>query len=114
MIKKNVTCCGKPRVLACDAKCGKAWGISRRPSRYFNPDEDIDDYVYEPDSVLGIAPPDPGTYEGGHGKPTCKEERLNKWCYRECERSVSVRPSEPIVLPDLEHPKPNKPNRQIP
>jgi hypothetical protein len=58
---------GQPVVIVCDGKCDQAWGINWHGDKG------------------DIAPIDPGTYEGGHAKPTnyCH----NKWCARECERS---------------------------
>ena len=53
-------------------------------------------------------PVDPGTYEGEHGKPRTKEARLNKWCARECERSVIVDPGIPIELHDFSQRQYNK------
>lgn len=74
--------------MACDARCDKAWGINNRPKRRLSNNED--DYVWVGDDQLGTAPADPGTYEGDEPKPRTPEERLNKWCFRECERSVKA------------------------
>lgn len=71
--------------VVCDARCDKAWGHNNRPKIEFN-DDDPDDYAYLADHELGVAPVDPGTYEGGHGKPETIAEFPNKWCVRECER----------------------------
>lgn len=73
--------------LACDGNCTKAWGINRRPFEKLS--ENPDDVAYLADHELGEAPSDPGTYEGGYGKPSPDggPNRQNKWCYRECERS---------------------------
>jgi hypothetical protein len=54
--------------------------------------------IFLADDELGMAPIDPGTYEGGHGKPENKNERLNKWCARECERSIIVEVNQPLEL----------------
>jgi hypothetical protein len=62
---------------------------------------DEEDYAFLADGELGEAPADPGTAEGGHGKPRAPGERLNKWCCRECERSVKVEPGEDFELPDF-------------
>ena len=80
-------------VLACDGNCAKAWG-TRRP--HIQLSDDIDDVVYMADWELGDAPSDPGSYEGVHGKPDIGNgpERQNKWCARECERSVYVPPDQ--------------------
>lgn len=77
---------GKPGALICDARCDKAWGINNRPRVEHDPD-DPDDISFKSDDELGEAPDDPGTYEGGEGKPQTDEQRHNKWCLRECERS---------------------------
>lgn len=119
MIAKSIVYFGKPCILACDANCKKAWGINNRPLIYLEdptlkvygegftdrryPDDESlnpDDYVHLADGELGDAPDDPGTYEGGHAKPTSPEERLNKWCARECERQVIVDDNEDFELPD--------------
>lgn len=93
---------GKTVYLSCDAKCNKAWGINSRPKVQLSDDED--DYVYVADSLLEEAPSDPGTYEGGHAKPTNKIH--NKWCARECERSTKTNHSNPVIR-DMENPQPN-------
>jgi len=86
-------------VILCDGNCHKAWGINNRPSVAFS--DDPDDIAYLADGELGIAPDDPGTYEGGHAKPDASAGpgRQNKWCYRECERSISIARSESFRRP---------------
>lgn len=92
MIARQITYFGQPAVVACDARCEKAWGSVTRPSE---PASDADDdVVFLADHELGEAPADPGTYEGGHAKPTCRANRLNKWCVRACERSVMSVPGK--------------------
>lgn len=110
MIIKAVLYFGQPCALVCDARCEKAWGINSRPQVRF---DDEDDTAYLADDELGIAPEDPGTYEGGRAKPVRPEERLNKWCARECERSVkfSGETPEDIVLPDFSRRRYNQPWR---
>jgi hypothetical protein len=62
----------------------------------------VDDTVMLADDELGDAPADPGTYEGGHGKPADANFRLrSKWCARECERARIFDPDEDIQPPDL-------------
>lgn len=121
MIVKSGTFFGHPIILACDAKCNKAWGINNRPEVYVQDPEqkvyglgfadgvpedesiDLDDTADLADGELGEAPADPGVYEGGQGKPRTPEERLNKWCARECERCRIVKdefPVEDFELPD--------------
>lgn len=87
---------GKNRQVACDEKCNKAWGINCRPSVLLS--DNPDDFAYLSDDELSIAPPDPGTYEGGHAKPINQCEIPNKWCVRECERLVMCEIHEEIVL----------------
>ena len=100
MIAKHILYLGNPLILACDAKCEKAWGHNRRPKVQLDPSNE-DDYEYLADGELPVAPVDPGTYEGGHAKPAEKADRLNKWCCRECERSVMVKYGEDFDLPDF-------------
>lgn len=103
MIKKEILYFGQKAIIACDERCEKAWGINSRPSINLDKDDD-DDVVILSDEELGLAPEDPGTYEGGHAKPIYKEDRLNKWCCRECERCYLSAPNEhdlPVKLKDF-------------
>jgi hypothetical protein len=79
----------------------KAWGIQCRPKVQLS--EEDDDYEWLADDELGNAPLDPETYEGGHGKPDNNQvESINKWCARQCERSIVWdRADAPPVLPDF-------------
>lgn len=102
MIQKEIIYFGQKAIIACDEKCNKAWGINNRPRIQLDENNE-DDYVWLADNELGEAPDDPGIYEGFEmcGKPQSKEERLNKWCCRECERHFINKPGEydkPIVL----------------
>lgn len=114
MIAKSITMFGHPCILACDAKCHKAWGINNRPRVFLDespqvvrgygfdvshyPESDDANFDYDntaklADGELPDAPPSSeqlGTYEGDHGKPETPDQRLNKWCARECERSVII------------------------
>jgi hypothetical protein len=123
MIAKSGTYFGQPILLACDAKCSKAWGIADRPRVYLQeqpqvirrgdfeggyfPDNeslDMDDYAFLADDELPDAPVDPGSYEGDEGKPRKPEQRLNKWCARACERSCIIDDKFPVKdfeLPDF-------------
>lgn len=92
MIARQITYFGQPAVVACDARCDKAWGSVTRPSEPVS-DAD-DDVVFLADDELGEAPADPGTYEGGHAKPVSRDDRLNKWCVRACERCAMSRPGK--------------------
>lgn len=99
MIAKNIQYFGRECVLACDAGCNKAFGINSRPREQLSDNED--DYAFLADSEVGVAPQDPGTYEGGYGKPMGQHDRLNKWCARECERSVRADKGEDVKLKDF-------------
>lgn len=109
MLKKEIIWFGKNAVLCCDGKCNKAWGMNNRPKNQLSDNED--DYEYLADHELDDAPVDPGTYECDHAKPTVVglglRARLNKWCARECERSVIAVGDEAIKLPDLSKRYPN-------
>lgn len=115
MLTKNIVWFGNAAIIACDGKCDKAWGINNRPRKQFS--DDPDDYVFLSDDEIGEAPGDPGTYEGGDGKPSAtplKDARqMNRWCCRECERCVLLSPSEPIVVRDLQRPEPNLRKRSV-
>lgn len=101
MITKNITYFGKSAIIGCDGKCEKAWGINARPKI------EVDRITFmKSDDELGAAPLNPGTYEGGCAKPTNKEQMLNKWCCRECERcdinDIGTAPvPESLKLPDF-------------
>src|SRR5262245_5976483 len=100
LIAKQILYFGHELILVCDARCDKAWGINRRPRVQLSP-TDEDDYAFLADGELGEAPADPGTAEGGHRKPRTPGERLNKWCCRECERSLKIEPGKDFELPDF-------------
>ena len=109
MLEQSIIAFGRPMVLRCDGRCDKAFGINGRPRRMLS--DDPDDYVYLADSEVGVAPPPGqtiGLSEGGHLKPSATPlvdaSRMNKWCFRECERSVSDGP-----LPDFERSRQNIP-----
>ena len=87
------------KIVSCDGKCNKAWGLNSRPIK--NQEEvnkDLNsgnellmvDYIYFEDDELGEAPINPGTYEGGEGKPISPNDFPNKWCVRECERCKMI------------------------
>lgn len=120
-IARDVLFGGQKCVVACDAKCHKAWGMNQRlqfhrdntgayrkmsneeiEDRAICPDEN--DTMYLPDADMDEAPVEPGTWEGEDTKPVDPEDRLNKWCTRECERSVLVDRGHPITLPNFDHP----------
>ena len=99
-IHKEILYFGKYVLLSCDGRCEKAWGISHRPSVALNSNNE-DDYAWLADGELEEAPDDPGTYEGGQGKPTPDEKLESKWCARECERSTLTNSGEHIEPVDL-------------
>lgn len=101
-MEKIIQYVGQYAKVACDEKCNKAWGMNERPTVQLSDDED--DYAYLSDDELGEAPEDPGTYEGGEGKPVDKQGIPNKWCVRECERCSMSSPgkfNEPLRLKDF-------------
>ena len=94
VLTKQIKAFGEALEIRCDGKCSKAWGVNNRPQEHFDP-ADPDDYAFLADQEIeGDAPRDPGTYEGGHGKPSGEDltdpARMNKWCFRECERCVEA------------------------
>ena len=111
MIRKDIKYAGQSATVVCDGKCSKAWGINNRPALRLDPTNE-DDIVWLADPELGDAPEDPGTYEGGHAKPTCEAERMNKWCVRECERSSMFRPGVEIRVKDWSKRRANLPGRE--
>jgi hypothetical protein len=104
---KQILWFGNHVTLACDGKCNKAWGINNRPKIEFDPNEP-DDYAFLADSELEEAPANPGTQEGGWGKPSGPRE-MNKWCSRECERSGIFEAGDAITLPDYSVRRYNQP-----
>jgi hypothetical protein len=106
MLKKQIVYFGQQCILACDGNCNKAWGINSRPKNQLS-EEDEDDYEWLSDNELKFAPQNPGTYEGDHAKPIITDEKLNKWCARECERSSIFKLDEPIILDDFNKRIPN-------
>lgn len=100
MLSKEVVFFGHKVVIACDERCDKAWGLNCRPSVQLDPN-DYDDFAFLADDELGIAPEDPGTYEGSCGKPIEESEKLNKWCCRQCERCIMCDLGEEIKLRDF-------------
>ncbi len=108
MIAKLIRAYGMPMVVACDAQCDKAWGITERPKERLSDDED--DVVFLADGELGTAPAESSTTEGGIGKPQTPEDRLNRWCFRACERSQSSAEMQALVtLPDWSKRRHNQP-----
>lgn len=123
MLVKQIVFLGGARLLACDGRCHKAWGIQARPRRALSSAED--DFVYLGDDVLGTAP-GPGkteiVSEGVDCKPSAvaldvsNAQRMNRWCARQCERvrifEVGVEVS-PLRLPDMVDPLPNFSARRV-
>lgn len=109
-LRSEILYYGRRTVVACDRDCTHAWGCTLRP-RSETLSEDEDDFALLSDVEAGTAPEDPGTYEGGYGKPM-QSLRHNKWCVRECERSVKWpwgQPEKP--LPDFSGRTYNIPSR---
>ena len=112
---------GKPSFCICDRKCEKAWGISSRNAENKNAIEfdenEPDDIAYLPDHEVGIAPRDPGTYEGCGGVGPMSGSKPwhptihNKWCYRECERSEIIAYGEALEVRRFDKPRYNMPSR---
>ena len=97
-LKKQITYFRERATVACDGRCDKAWGRQVRP--HVDPDDFESDFAADAD--LETAPEDPETYEGGVAKPTQLEDRMNKWCTRQCERcwiSPVGQPGAPVELP---------------
>lgn len=93
-------------LVVCDQQCQKAWGFDRRPGeRRSDPDDRI---WYSDDEIIDPAPDDPGSYEGGQGKPF-RPSRHNKWCVRACERSNMIEIGKPIHCDDWSHRHYNQP-----
>jgi hypothetical protein len=101
MKKKEILFFGKKRIVACDNKCHKAWGINERPKKQLD-NNDPDDYYFLPDQKLGIAPSISKYEECDKNKPV--KDELNKWCVRQCERSKIFNLNEEIKLPDFSKP----------
>jgi hypothetical protein len=101
VLRKEIVYCSQAAILICDGLCSKAWGINNRPRVQLSDDED--DYAFLADGELGEAPRDPGTYEGDQAKPAGAKgpDDMNKWCARECERCLLLRPGDPEVLEDF-------------
>jgi hypothetical protein len=98
MQTKVIRWMGHWATLSCDAKCHKAWGVQTRPKVQLGSDDD--DFAWLADSELGDAPNNPGTWEGGDGKPS-SPAGMNKWCARECERSDVALTPENVSLPNF-------------
>ena len=97
-LKTEISFFGQQVTVVCDLKCEKAWGSNSRPKLQLS--DNIDDYVWLTDGELGEAPENPGTYEGGQGKPF-HPDKHNKWCVRECERSETFERGQKIMLKDF-------------
>jgi hypothetical protein len=126
MLSKTIPYFGKLQVVSCDGRCDKAWGINLRPAVYFDSNgavigeracndagsntiyrgidrENFDDYAFLADNEVSTAPSHPQTWEGGDGKPAAttipNATYINKWCIRQCERSITTNPGQTITLP---------------
>lgn len=96
MLAKTITCLGRQAILICDKNCAQAWGLNSRPTF------EVEGRKFWIKDGEQISPNNPGTEEGGHVKPAGGQDhyKLNKWCARECERSVIVHCGESFILPD--------------
>lgn len=112
MHTKQITFFGQKVTMACDGLCRKAWGINQRPKVEFDENEP-DDIAWLADNELGEAPSDPGTYEGGHGKPDGPHD-MNKWCARECERSEIFKEGETVTVRNFTQRRYNQPWKHTP
>lgn len=110
-LPQRIAFCGQQVDVACDRRCDKAWGLDLRPRKQLS--EDPDDYVFTSDGELGTAPFPSDSTEGDQGKPSATSHQgpLNKWCVRQCERSVMVDAGRPVELRDFARPRPNRPNK---
>ena len=114
MLKGIVQSFTGPCVIACDGKCHKAWGIQCRPAIQLD-EIDLDDFCWlSDDEIEGDAPRNPGTSEGGWYKPLSHDQFPNKWCSRQCERSIIVSEKSQITLKDFSKRLYNKPRKTIP
>jgi hypothetical protein len=69
LLTTSILYSGKRCLAVCDHKCNKAWWFDGdRPQRR-DPAEP-DDVIWFADREVGIAPANPGSYEGGQGKPS--------------------------------------------
>jgi hypothetical protein len=107
ILKTEIIYFGKRCTAVCDRNCSKAFGINNRPS--IRNETNDDDIIWLADHEVPDAPDDPGTYEGGHGKPF-HPDRHNKWCVRECERSSITDPGEKLSIPDFSQRRYNCPS----
>lgn len=132
-MEKIIDFLGQRAKINCDENCGKAWGMNSRPRVYpelgdtvyglnetdiypSREDEskiDVNNYVYLADGELPVAPVHPGTEEGGERKPVNDAQKMNKWCYRECERCNMSELGEweqPLPVLDFSQRRPNIPD----
>lgn len=117
LLLKHGIAYGEKVTFGCDGRCDKAWGINGRPAIRLSRRDD--DTVWIPDDVLGVAPgpgQTVGLSEGGDIKPSAVQMNaataMNKWCFRECERSARTDGHVNVLLvPDLNRPHPNIPRR---
>lgn len=97
-------------LAVCDYRCDKAWGISGDRPELSRGSDDVDDVIWFADDEVAVAPDNPGSFEGGFGKPMHPQEH-NKWCVRECERSDVIEIGESISCPDWSHRVYNQPHK---
>lgn len=103
LFTSEITIFGEQKTIACDAKCNKAFGINGRPTSPNSLDEN--DWEWLADDEVDEAPGTGETAiisEGDDYKPGDLLEAHNRWCARECERSVIVKIGETAVLLDFD------------
>jgi hypothetical protein len=98
-MQKEILYLGQKVLVGCDEQCNKAWGMTDRPRNQLSDNDD--DFEWLSDKELPDAPANPDTSEGWEYKPTCDEEKGNKWCIRQCERCVMVDVGETLQLIDF-------------
>ncbi|PLS18900.1 hypothetical protein CVD28_00425 [Bacillus sp. M6-12] len=114
MLTKEIRAFGRALTIGCDGKCEKAFGLNGRPSVQLSDDED--DICWLADDEVGIAPTTGKTVitsEGGDMKPhpAFSGDKLNKWCYRECERCASAEIGEELKVKDFSVRRYNMPSK---
>lgn len=103
-MKSEILYFGNTVTVQCDGNCEKAWGWASRPQKRI----DENWIIYLSDRETGEAPADPGTYEGGYGKPRSNQEFPNKWCVRQCERCFMSDPGGKIETIDWNVSQPSR------
>jgi hypothetical protein len=69
LLTASILYSGKRCLAVCDRKFNKGWGFNADRPQWRDPPEP-DDVIWFADGEAGIAPANPGSYEGGQGKPS--------------------------------------------